>query len=240
MRGADLAAGGGGRDAAAQPAPVRGPARKERILAAAADLFAQSGYHAVSISDIGAAAGITGPAVYRHFESKSAVLVALFDQVIDGLLANGASIAGSGADERDALARLVADQVDFVITDRELARVYHNEINNLPGEDRHRLRRKRRLYLEEWVHVLAELRGDLADSEVRTIVHAAIGAIQSVLFHDSGLPPERLGELMTASAHAVLAPADRGVAAGRPAEPTMGTMQWPGRETECGAVRRCP
>ena len=57
---------------------TRDPARKERILAAAADLVASSGYHAVSMADIGAAAGITGSGIYRHFASKSALLVALW------------------------------------------------------------------------------------------------------------------------------------------------------------------
>jgi AcrR family transcriptional regulator len=68
--------------------PVRtlDPERKSRILAAAADLVGRKGFHAVSIADIGAAAGITGSGVYRHFDSKSAVLVALFDRVIDDLL----------------------------------------------------------------------------------------------------------------------------------------------------------
>lgn len=198
-----------GQDVRSGPPPeavrMRGQARSEQILAAAADLVAQRGYHAVSISDIGAAAGVTGPAIYRHFEGKSAVLVALFDRVIDRLLADAAGIVSSGASERDALASLVADQVRFVITDRELLRVYHNEISNLPANDRRRLRRKQRMYLEEWVHVLRELRDDLHDSDARAVVHAAIGAIQSALFYDSGLPPERLGELLTASAQAVLA-----------------------------------
>jgi AcrR family transcriptional regulator len=189
----------------AGPGRTRDPARKERILAAAADLVAGRGYHAVSISDIGAAAGVTGPAIYRHFDSKSAVLVALFDQVIDGLLASAGHIASSAASEEEALAELVAGQVAFVIADRELARVYHHEINNLPAEDRRRLRRKQRLYLEEWVHVLAELRGGLPDEEVRALVHAAIGVIQSALLYHSGLPQQRLAELLTAKAHAVLA-----------------------------------
>jgi AcrR family transcriptional regulator len=158
----------------------------------------------VSISDIGAAAGVTGPAIYRHFGSKSAVLVALFDQVMDGMLASAGQIVSSAASEQEALARLVAGQVEFVIADRELARVYHHEINNLPAEDRRRLRRKQRLYLEEWVHVLAELRGGLPDEEARALVHAAIGVIQSALFHHSGLPQARLEELLTAGAQAVL------------------------------------
>ncbi|MGO8882335.1 MAG: hypothetical protein ACLQI7_01210, partial [Streptosporangiaceae bacterium] len=85
------------------------------------------------------------------------------------------------------------------------SRVDRNDVPEKNREDRRRLRRKQRLYLEEWAHVLGELRADLADAEVRTVVHAAIGAIQSVLFHDSGLPADRLRLLMTRSAQAVLA-----------------------------------
>src|SRR5882762_1500915 len=113
-------------------ARVRDPARKERILAAAADLLAHRGFHAVAMADIGAAAGITGSGVYRHFGSKSAVLVALFDRVIDGLLQTAAVIVRESADERETLNRLVADQVRIVGREREIMRVYHTEIHNLP------------------------------------------------------------------------------------------------------------
>ena len=183
---------------------VRDPERKKRILAAAADLVARHGYHAVSMADIGAAAGITGSGIYRHFDSKSAVLVALFDRVIDGLLDDARKTVQDTTELPAALRRLVARQVEFVVADRELAQVYHHEINNLPGEDRRRLRRKQRLYLEEWVHLLNELRADLTDPEARAIVHAAIGAIQSTLFHNSGLPDDHVRRLLTDAAWAVL------------------------------------
>jgi AcrR family transcriptional regulator len=189
---------------AAVPARTRDPARKERILVAAADLVSRNGYHAVSMADIGAAAGVTGSAIYRHFESKSAVLVALFDRVIDGLLRDERGIVADVTDLPQALARLIAGQVEFVVADRELAQVYHHEIHNLPEEDRRRLRRKQRLYLEEWVHLLAELRTDLTDTEARALVHAAIAAIQSTLFHTTGPSEDRLRQLLTASAGAVL------------------------------------
>ena len=65
---------------------TRDPARKEKILAAAAELIARDGYHVVSLADIGREAGIVGSGVYRHFDSKVAILVALFDGVIDDLL----------------------------------------------------------------------------------------------------------------------------------------------------------
>jgi AcrR family transcriptional regulator len=188
---------------------TRDPERKERILAAAADLIAHKGYHAVSIAEIGAAAGITGSGIYRHFESKSSVLVDLFDRVIDGLLRDEQQILDATNDLGQAFDRLIAGQVEFVVADRELAQVYHREINNLPEEDRRRLRRKQRLYLEEWVHLLNEMHDDLTDADARVVVHAAIGAIQSPLFHNTGLAEDRLRVLLTEAARAIL-----GVSAG--------------------------
>lgn len=183
---------------------TRDPGRKDRILVAAADLVARKGFHAVSIAEIGAAAGITGSGVYRHFESKSAVLVALFDRVIDGLLRDEQQILDHTSDLSSALDLLIAGQIEFVVGDREVAQVYYNEINNLPEEDRRRLRRKQRLYLEEWVHLVNELRTDLSDTDARVVVHAAIGAIQSPLFHSTGLAEDRLRILLTDAARAIL------------------------------------
>ena len=52
----------------------RGTGRRAQILAVAAELFAKHGYHGVSIADLGAAVGVSGPALYRHFPSKEALL----------------------------------------------------------------------------------------------------------------------------------------------------------------------
>ena len=152
------------------------------------------------MADIGAAAGITGSAIYRHFDGKSAVLVAMFDHVIDDLSGEAGEIVGSGGDALATLRGLIHTQVRFVLRDRTLAQVYHNEVANLPEEDRHRLRRKQRLYIEEWVHVLAQLRPDAGDATVRALVHAAVGAIQSVLFYSSGLADDQLAALMSSVA----------------------------------------
>lgn len=156
------------------------------------------------MAEIGAAAGVTGPAIYRHFDGKSAVLVTMFDRVIDDLSAEALAIVAHGSDPEVALAALVAGQVRFVLRDRTLAQVYHNEVANLPGEDRNRLRRKQRLYIEEWVHILGLLREQRTDAELRTYVHASIGALQSVLFFHSGLPDDQLAELLTSVAQAAL------------------------------------
>jgi AcrR family transcriptional regulator len=183
---------------------ARVPDRKAAILTAAADLISRNGYHAVSMTDIGSTAGITGPAIYRHFGGKPAVLVALFDRVIDRLLAEAREIVRREDDAQAALLLLIADQVDFVVADRILAQVYYHEIHSLPAEDRRRLRRKQRLYVDEWVHLVEELRPTLSDAAVQATVHAAIGAVQSSLFHRPGLADAGVRDLLTAAAAAVL------------------------------------
>ena len=182
----------------------RDPERRQRILAAAAELVAEHGYHEVAMSDIGAAAGIVGSGIYRHFDGKSAVLVALFDRVIDDLTRDAAEILARGLPPEQALRALIRAHVRIVVEDRTLMRVYHTEIANLPAEDSHRLRRKQRLYVEEWVHVLELLRPEVSDAVQRSLVHAAIGAIHSTLFYSSGLSRERLSALMAVVAEGVL------------------------------------
>ncbi|MCO7221433.1 TetR/AcrR family transcriptional regulator [Klenkia sp. PcliD-1-E] len=183
---------------------TRDPDRRDRILRAAADLLADRGFHGVSMAEIGGAAGIVGSGVYRHFDSKSAVLVALLDEVMDRLLATASTAAGSGRDEGSVLADLVRGQVLFAVDDRPLLQLYQREVHNLPEADRRRLRRLQRHYVEEWVHLLLELRPDLADGTARAKVHAAIGAVQSVATYDSGLPRDEVVELLTDAAYACL------------------------------------
>jgi AcrR family transcriptional regulator len=184
---------------------TRDPARKQRILDAAADLVARNGFSAVSMEDIGGAVGITASAIYRHYDSKTAVLVAMFDRAIDRLLSEGQQLAASpDADPLAALRQLIEGYITFVVDDRAIAQVYFREIAYLPEADRRRLRRKQRLYIEEWVHLLTEVRPGLDDSAARTIVHCAIGAIQSTLQHSAGLPEDRLRDLLRRSATAVL------------------------------------
>ena len=152
----------------------------------------------------GAEAGIVGSGIYRHFDSKTAILVAMADRVMDRLMTRSAEIIAAGLGERETLTLLVRDHISVALTDRDALAVYHREVRTLPEDERRRLSRLQRHYIEEWVHLLAPLRPDLADGEVRLAVHAAIGAIQSTLFFRSGLAAERLTELLEVMAHGCL------------------------------------
>jgi AcrR family transcriptional regulator len=188
----------------AELARARDPDRREKILRAAGEQFARRGYHAVSLADIGAAAGIVGSGVYRHFTSKSAILVALLDQVMGRLLEEAGQILAAEPDGTRQLEALIQGQAAFAVDDRYLVRLWQREVQALPDSDRRRLRRLQRLYVEEWVHLLAELRPGLGDGQARALVHAAIGAIQSVASYDSGLPREQQVDLLDRAAWACL------------------------------------
>lgn len=183
---------------------TRDPTRKEKIVEASVRLIAQNGFHDVSMADIGAAAGIVGSGVYRHFESKSAILVEVFERVIDSLLAGQHTILETEHDLDATVDQFIEGQMDFVVGNRAVAQVYHNEVHNLPDVDRRRLRRKQRIYVEGWVQLLQEQRQGLDDTSARILVHAAISAIQSSLFHSIGSANAQLRTLLAQAARAVL------------------------------------
>src|SRR3954462_14386728 len=92
------------------------PSRREQILRAAAQLFAERGSRSVGVDDVGAAVGVTGPAIYRHFVSKDAMLAEMLLRISERLLAGGSErVASAGGDAQAQLRALVDFQVDFAL-----------------------------------------------------------------------------------------------------------------------------
>lgn len=181
--------------------PVR---RRDLVLNAAIELFRSRGFHGVGIDDIGAGAGITGPGIYRHFANKHALLVAIFDRVLDELSAGAGRILSKSPDDLDALRSLVEFHATFVLTDRSIISVYHQEQRNLPEPDRRRIRRRQRAYLHQWVTLLTNLRPAMSEAEALALVHAAIGVLTSPTMYESTLACERLHRVLVERAVLVL------------------------------------
>lgn len=161
---------------------VRGQAKADRrdaLLAAAAQLFAERGYAGVTLEDLGAAVGVSGPAVYRHFSGKPAVLAALLVEASEGLLDGGREVAGDAADDEAALRALIDFHVDFAIANADVIRVQDRDLTSLPEGDAHRVRRLQREYVELWVGVLGGLRAGTPTAELRIRAHAAFGLVNS-------------------------------------------------------------
>ena len=109
------------------------PTRREQILATAADLFAARGFHGVSVVDLGAACGISGPALYKHFASKDAVLAEMLVSISERLLEVGRERSATAADPADAVRALVDWHVDFALSHRSLIVVQDRDWESLPA-----------------------------------------------------------------------------------------------------------
>jgi len=153
--------------------------RRAALLEAAATLFAERGFNGVSIEDLGAAAGVSGPAVYRHFASKQAVLAALLVGVSDHLLAGGMAVEKASPDRAAALRGLIAFHVDFALTEPDTIRVQDRDLDALPAGERREVRRLQRRYIELWMGVLGDLHPSLSTDELRMRVQATFGLINS-------------------------------------------------------------
>ncbi|WBC13204.1 helix-turn-helix domain containing protein [Micromonospora sp. WMMA1998] len=189
---------------------ARRRSRRDEILEIAVGLFAARGYHGVSMDDIGAAAGVTGPALYHHFAGKEAMLVAALIPVSEGLLAGGRErAAGRPDDARGALESLIDFHVEFALANPAVIALHLHELDRLPDEPRRRIRRLQRMYVEEWVTVLTALHPGLPDGAARVLAHAAFGLMNSTPFLGGEVDRRRRAELLRgATLAALLAPTD--------------------------------
>lgn len=153
--------------------------RREQIMAAAAELFAHHGFHGVGIDDIGAAVGISGPALYRHFRSKDAMLGEMLTSISDILLAGGLERRERTEDPAKLLGELVAFHVDFALDNPALITVQERNLGNLTDPDRRRVRGLQRRYVEVWVQAIRETAPGLGEPSARAAAHAVFGLINS-------------------------------------------------------------
>lgn len=198
------------------PKSARGNERRELILRSAADLMAARGYPAVSMTQIGAAAGIVGSGVYRHFESKSMLLSALLDRVIKTMLAGTRDVVAEVHTGPELLDALIRTQSEIAIDNRSLVAVYLRDAGNLPPEDLRTLRRQQRQLVEEWIFQCEAVAPFAGEMQSRTVVQAVFALINSVCTYDNPLPAESLVDSIATMARATLH-AGLGLA---PVEPT--------------------
>ncbi|EAR25554.1 hypothetical protein A20C1_04786 [marine actinobacterium PHSC20C1] len=153
--------------------------RRQALLDAAASLFAERGFTRVSLEDLGSAAGISGPAVYRHFDGKQDVLAAMLVDTSTDLCTGAKTVIESAATPRAALESLIEFHVEFALGNPNVIRVQDRDLDSLTDDDKHTVRALQRSYVELWVSTLAQLHPDAATTELRTRAHATFGLINS-------------------------------------------------------------
>ncbi|HZI91702.1 MAG TPA: TetR/AcrR family transcriptional regulator [Thermoleophilaceae bacterium] len=104
--------------AATKPKRIAGDERRELIALAAGRLFAAKGYAGTRMEDVAAAADVTKPMVYRHFDSKKDLYLALLARHEDDLPSffEGVDLSETGR-SADSLVRAILEVwLDYVRT----------------------------------------------------------------------------------------------------------------------------
>ena len=148
--------------------PVAGT-RRQTLVTEAGRLFGARGYHAVTMEEIGAAAGIAGPSIYKHFPAKQDLLVAVLDRAAWRL---GLDPPVPESDPRAGIAAASGAYATYCLANPHTIGVLFTEVPYLPDAQRRRIVRAQRDYVDAWTGLLAAGGTDVTEARIR--VHAAL------------------------------------------------------------------
>jgi AcrR family transcriptional regulator len=140
-------------------------------------LFYEKGFHGVGVDQIGARVGISGPALYRHFQGKDEILATLFNETLEELISATAAVY---AEPHRDLERLIRHHVEFAINHRHLVNVYQREERSLVEPWKRQFQRRERIYAARWEEALARCYPAAPAEQIAAAAQAAIGLIHSV------------------------------------------------------------
>lgn len=156
------------------------------------------------MDELGAAAGVSGPALYRYFPGKEAILSAMLVDISERLLAGGRERVESAASPSRALRSLVDFHVDFALDHPDLIDVQARDLDAVPDADRRAVRRLQSQYVTLWVDALVGQRPEMSPERARAAAHAVFGLINSTP-HSARLSRPEMAGLLRAMALSALA-----------------------------------
>jgi AcrR family transcriptional regulator len=170
---------------------------------AATALFDAQGFHGTSIDDIGTAAGISGPGLYRHFEGKDAILTAVFDRIWTRL--RPAVEAAADRPSREALDTLIDAHVDLALDDAAALMLLVRELRHVPEDYQRLAARNHGRYVTAWAGPIRSLHGGaLTEEEARAVALAAHGLIDSAALQPGVVDDDVRRELLRRLAREVV------------------------------------
>ena len=172
--------------------------RKRKILEGAVRLFRERGYHGTSIRDIGAEAGVTSAALYRHFVNKDAVLeTALWEFARLVAEASRNAVEQERQSPGESLRALVHNFAAAGLEERDFLAAYLFEARNLRPEVFTEMQRSEREYRDQWMHYLRMARPELSETGARAMVRAGLLMVAHGCTEDPELDAGRLADLLT-------------------------------------------
>lgn len=175
---------------------TKGTRRRAEIMAAATELFRERGFRATSLGDIGAVAGVSGPAIYRYFTSKHELLSVLIEEAAIAWRVAVDQVLNQDTPALVTLERLIDAAVALQLKNGNLRDVFNQEYRSLDDDARRRVARIERVRMAEWVHLLCEVRPGLSDEDGRAAVLLVDGLLRSVPVPTSNADRQRLARVM--------------------------------------------
>src|SRR3954453_10347221 len=102
--------------------------KRDAILRAAIDVFAERGYFNAQVADVARAAGVAAGTVYLYFRSKDDLLISIFERGMRDALADGRALEADVPDPRERLRRFARLHLARLGRDRNLAVVFQVEL----------------------------------------------------------------------------------------------------------------
>src|SRR5260221_14166132 len=99
-------------------------AKKDAILRAATDVFAERGFFNAQVADVARAAGVAAGTVYLYFRSKDDLLVSIFEKTMREAIADGRACIAPLQNPIDQLRAIARVHLDRMGRDRSLAVVF--------------------------------------------------------------------------------------------------------------------
>ncbi|MEU6232533.1 TetR/AcrR family transcriptional regulator [Kitasatospora sp. NPDC047058] len=192
-----------------RPAVVAGEPRpqprREELLAVAVRLFHQRGFDNVSTDQLGAAVGISGPSVYRHFDSKQQLLAASLVRSRERLWHEVAgAVDGAASGPAAALEAGLAAYVGFARGNSDYLGAMLSETERLAAPDRRAAVDFRRDFLRTWVDLLCRVRPESDAAEARIRVHALFALVNDGVRNRPHSDRADLGDCLRRLGRAVL------------------------------------
>jgi len=155
---------------------------REKVLAAAVQLFAEYGYHAAPLRDIARMAGIQAASIYYHYTNKQALLVEIMETHMRQLNANLEHIVHQQGSVQQRLHEAIANHIRLHTTFKSEFFIIDTEIRALEGENRSRILSLRDRYEALLQGLLCEgmEQGIFRESDVKVSSYAIIAMCTEV------------------------------------------------------------
>ncbi|WP_354641280.1 TetR/AcrR family transcriptional regulator [Kitasatospora camelliae] len=189
---------GAGRTSGSEsrPAPAPVESRREELLVTAVRMFHERGFDNVSTEQLGAAVGIAGPSLYKHFDTKADLLAAALVRSRERLWQEVEGAIAGAAGPREALTAGLDAYTGFALRNSHYLGAMMSETERLAPADRKAAVDFRRDFLRTWVGLLQQLHPEYDQAEARIRVHAMFALVNDgVRNRPRGAGPDPAGSL---------------------------------------------